>query len=177
MKQYAVSVPPRAPAKERYAILEYEGEIFELPYTLVHLMAGWISSGGDGYMYPKVVENAGSVFRHIASAMHWDNAPPPEDEHTAMLRRVGYGVWRHEFKLPNPELAVYAEGHEPKPGPEQVFQADLYKKAALLAFTALDQASYLLTDLEREERRAYNAKLREILTEAKRVFEEATSSK
>jgi len=107
---HKVFVPPRAPEPEPTALLTYQGETFEIGYTLMHYLSGWIRMGANGSNVPAgIISNANAMFEHIASCMCWDANPPPEDEHTAMLRRIGHPVRRPTFQLPHPELVVSIE--------------------------------------------------------------------
>jgi hypothetical protein len=104
---HKVFVPPRAPEPEPTAQLTYNGETFEIGYTLMHYLSGWVRMGAhQSNVNPGVIRNANAMFEHIASCMCWDANPPPEDEHTEMLRRCGHKVQRPTFELPCPELVV-----------------------------------------------------------------------
>lgn len=95
---------------EPVAYLTYEGETFEIEYTLMHWLAGWVRMGASqSSVGIGIVQNTTAAFDHVAAAMCWDANPPPEDEHTKMLRRVGHKVARPVFELPNPSLTVTAK--------------------------------------------------------------------
>lgn len=104
---HKIFVPPRASKQEPVAYLTYEGETFEIEYTLMHWLAGWVRAGArQSGVGIGIVQNTTAVFDHIASAMCWDANPPPEDEHTKLLRRCGHKIARPVFTLPNPNLTV-----------------------------------------------------------------------
>jgi hypothetical protein len=104
--------PPRARKAEPRAHLIYEGETFEIGYTLMNWMAGWVSMGASEYSGDvRIAANLKAALRHISMCMGWDANPPPEDEHTAMLRRMGHKVARSVYVCPHPEITMYEPGY------------------------------------------------------------------
>jgi hypothetical protein len=149
MKTYKVNVAPLEPIKEPTAHLLYAGESFELPYTVMSLLSGWIASGSRGYSFPGISGNVATAFAHVSHCMGYDANPPEPNEHTDMLRRIGHPVDRPVFKIPSPTLTEYAEGHKPAEplsapaSPEQMYAA--------LKFT-FNLLTHLVFDEDRKDR-------------------------
>jgi len=70
---------------EPQATLTYGGHTFEIPYTLMHLMCGWIAIGRSGARFPKDADALLSAVEYLASVMGYD-ANPLTDEQLAFYR-------------------------------------------------------------------------------------------
>jgi hypothetical protein len=52
MRKIKMWHPPMAPKPEPFCELKYGEVVFEIPYTLVHYMAGWLICGMKGSCVP-----------------------------------------------------------------------------------------------------------------------------
>ncbi len=73
--------PPLAKKKELCAELKYGEDVFEIPYSLINYMTGWLSVGmHDSHAPVKACKDILNTFRYLDSAMGYDSNPPTDDE-------------------------------------------------------------------------------------------------
>ena len=98
MKRIKMWHPPMAPTPEPFCELRYGDVVFEIPYTLVHYMTGWLVCGMKGSCVPvdKAYGDVRQAFDYLERAMSYDSATWTEEQ-KAFYKKHGIPIRKPEL--------------------------------------------------------------------------------
>ena len=81
VKRIRIWEPPMAEEQEVYAELRYEDVLFEIPYTLMHMIAGWVAIGAhDSVALGGMEKPTVATFNYLERVMGFDSSPLSEED-------------------------------------------------------------------------------------------------